>query len=53
MGLLWYLPNREKVATLPPVHQALARLGLIVGVGQTLALIALAVLYSLHQAAAS
>lgn len=45
IGLVWYLPNRAKIATLPSVFPALAFLGLLVGSILTVAYIVLASLY--------
>jgi predicted RNA-binding Zn-ribbon protein involved in translation (DUF1610 family) len=45
MGLAWYLPNRRKVDTLSGVYPALARLGLVVASVQTLAYVALFIIY--------
>jgi hypothetical protein len=46
-GLLWYPGNREDVRALPSLYGALCRIGLIVGIGQTVAVVLLTILFAL------
>lgn len=45
-GLIWYATHREDVAALPSLYTALSRIGIVVGLGQTVLLVLMALLYS-------
>ena len=49
MSLVWFLPNRSRVATLPPLYLALARLAVAISMLQTLGFTALFVGFELFQ----
>lgn len=46
-GLIWYPSHREEIRALPAIYGALCKIGLAVGIGQTVALVLLTLLYSL------
>ena len=49
-GLVWYPSHRDEVSTLPSVYSALSKIGLAVGIGQTLLLVLMSVLYAAFRA---
>lgn len=50
-GLIWYVANREPLQALPPLYTGLAKVGLGVGIGQTLLVVLVLLFYSVfHQA---
>ena len=46
-GILWYPAHREEIRALPSLYGALCKIGLAVGIGQTVALVVLTLLYAL------
>ncbi len=50
-GIVWYPAHREEIRSLPALYGALCKIGLTVAIGQTVALVALTLLYALvrHQ----
>ena len=49
-GLIWFLSNRRRLGALPAVYPALCKIGLAVGLGQTILILLMAAWYSLSQA---
>ena len=45
-GLIWLPANREEIRALPALYGALGKIGLAVGIGQTVALVAFTLLYA-------
>jgi hypothetical protein len=45
-GLVWYPAHRDDVSALPSVYSALCKIGLAVGVGQTVLIVLMSVLYA-------
>jgi hypothetical protein len=48
-GLIWYPTHREEVRALPSLYGALCKIGLLVAIGQTVAIVLLTVLFLLTQ----
>jgi hypothetical protein len=50
-ALIWYASNHQEVAALPSIYPALSKIGIGVGLGQTVLLVLMAILYSVTRAA--
>lgn len=48
-GLIWYPGHKREVNSLPAIYPVLCKIGIAVGLGQTAALVALALLYNVTQ----
>jgi hypothetical protein len=46
-GIIWYPGHREELRALPMLYSALCKIGLIVAIGQTVALVVVMLLYAL------
>jgi hypothetical protein len=44
-GLIWYPTHRPDIEALPALYQALCKMGIVVGLGQTVLMVLMAVLY--------
>ena len=49
-GLFWHSSHREELAALPPLYGALSKIGIVVGLGQSLLVVAMAILYGVLHA---
>lgn len=48
-GLIWYPSHRADVKTLPSIYSALCKIGLGVGIAQTVALVVMSVLFRMYK----